>query len=408
MKTNFIGAVILFGMTLALDPFSATADALDNWTIIQVSPRNFALRSVTYGNGRYVAVGSIPDSDFGRIETSEDGVHWTSRVYPQTPDTFIFRLNKVTYGNGKFVAAGPSMYDVSPNLYCSTNGIDWPGEAQARGPVDEVVDVTYGNGLFVAVGSYNSFGGTVFDHNICTSPDGINWTPQDSGAPTNAFNSIGSIAFGAGRFVAVGVGGYFYTSTFGTNWNRTYVGGAGVNFCKGLFVSSFGSASNLISTDGLNWSVSTNLYLRGAIYANGTYFSIWNQNVFTSTDGTNWVERNLNLPSTIGAASIAVSHSNVVVVGTERTNFSNPYDFHPKAIVSDPFVAVSMESGSPPQLKVSGLNGRSYRIDYAENLFGLTNNWQPLMTRTLTNSPSMWTDTTATNAQRFYRAVLLP
>jgi len=48
-----------------------------------------------------------------------------------------------------------------------------------------------GNGLFVAVGG----GGT-----ILTSPDGITWTLQTSGTS----NTLYGIAYGNGRFVAVG------------------------------------------------------------------------------------------------------------------------------------------------------------------------------------------------------------
>ena len=59
--------------------------------------------------------------------------------------------------------------------------------------------MTYGNGTFVAVG----VGGT-----ILTSPDGVNWTAQNSG--TN--NHLRGVTYGNGTFVAVGLGGTILTS----------------------------------------------------------------------------------------------------------------------------------------------------------------------------------------------------
>jgi hypothetical protein len=58
-------------------------------------------------------------------------------------------------------------------------------------------------------------------------------------------------------------------------------------------------------------------------------------------------------------------------------------------------------------LNLSGLNGRTNRIDYSTNL-ETGSGWQALTNIVLTNSPQAWTDSAATNGQRFYRAVLLP
>ena len=54
-----------------------------------------AFDGVTYGNGRFVAVG------IGDILTSPDGVSWTARASGTSN-----YLNGVTYGNGRFVVVG--------------------------------------------------------------------------------------------------------------------------------------------------------------------------------------------------------------------------------------------------------------------------------------------------------------
>ena len=81
----------------------ARADALDNWTSVRFSPDNYFLHGVTYGNGRYVAVGQQNSIwDFGVIVTSDDGLNWTIR----SSGGSSYELHKVTYGNGTFVAVG--------------------------------------------------------------------------------------------------------------------------------------------------------------------------------------------------------------------------------------------------------------------------------------------------------------
>lgn len=54
-------------------------------------------RSVTYGNGKFVAIAS--DSEFGAYST--DGINWTEMSMPVSRD-----WRSVTYGANKFVAVG--------------------------------------------------------------------------------------------------------------------------------------------------------------------------------------------------------------------------------------------------------------------------------------------------------------
>ena len=59
---------------------------------------------MTYGNGRFVAVG-----EDGTILTSPDGVSWTRRTSGTSN-----RLEGVAYGNGLFVAVGGGTILTSP------------------------------------------------------------------------------------------------------------------------------------------------------------------------------------------------------------------------------------------------------------------------------------------------------
>jgi hypothetical protein len=407
---------------MLLNSFSplARADALDNWTAGQVNTntttsgiRAFSLASIAYGNGRYVAVGSHTGSDFGIIQTSEDGKNWTicGDGDAQFP-SMIYDLYNVTYGNGTFVAVGWDYFG-GQNLYSSTNGINWASHTNAD--VSNFYGVTYGGGLFVAVGDgVTPWTSISTNRNIYTSPDGIVWTRRNSGAPAGSVHSIMAVTYGAGRYVAIDDSGYIYTSTLGTTWTRNLISGNSsissygyVNFCNGLFMALVNTGTNLTSTDGLSWSPMakdvTNVFSR-VIYANGIYVALSGANVFTSMNGTNWFQRSLHTPTNANLTEIAFGDRKVMAVGYTYP----PLPMVPVVYISDPFVGAGMNSGFPPQLKISGLQGRSYRIESTDLLPVDPGNWRTNTTLLLTNSPCIWTDIAASNSQRYYRAVLLP
>ena len=101
----------------------------------------------------------------GVILTSPNGITWTTRSF----GTSIF-LRDVTYGNGRFVTVGSTLISTSPD------GITWT--ARDSGTTSPLYSVTYGGSsfseLFVAVGfcpkdsNDNCTGNGV----IVTSPNG--------------------------------------------------------------------------------------------------------------------------------------------------------------------------------------------------------------------------------------------
>jgi hypothetical protein len=368
--------------------------------IISSEGARFYLTGVAYANGRYVAVGQMDSGDFGMVQTSDDGVNWT-----ESPSS-VYDLYDVTFGNGVFVAVGWDYFS-GQNIYHSTNGINWTPHTTAIANVNRV---TFGNGLFVAVGDgllLNS--GNQTNQRIYTSVNGTAWTPRRDGGPLQPGNSsyLSDVAYGAGRFVAVDGSANFYTSTSGLTWTSTANSRAAgrISCCNGLFIASSGLGTNLVSSDGVSWSVLTNTtgaYFGRVIYAGGRYMVGSNSKAFTSTDGTNWVQLNVPQPLNGNLAAVAFGAGRFIVVGSSYS----PSPQVPVAYISDPIVALSMNPGLPPQLNVSGLLGRSYRIEHLTDV--QSTNWQTLGTFMLTNSPATWSDTTATNASRIYRAVLLP
>lgn len=69
------------------------------------------LMGVAYGNDRFMVVGEIPGLSIGRILTSKDGINWENS---NQKGKKLGPLYKVTYGNGRFVAVGPKFVIISP------------------------------------------------------------------------------------------------------------------------------------------------------------------------------------------------------------------------------------------------------------------------------------------------------
>src|SRR5438552_19045312 len=106
MKRNIPFFPIIF-LYLALCRVSA--GPWEHWTPRDPSVSNAVLTGITYGNGKFVAVG-----DQGTVITSYDGVTWNNRV-----SGVAVHLTDVVYGGGRFVVLGER-----GTLITSANGVD--------------------------------------------------------------------------------------------------------------------------------------------------------------------------------------------------------------------------------------------------------------------------------------------
>jgi hypothetical protein len=392
---NIVCGGISSAFLLSVSP-SSVADALDNWTTNQVSTNWFGLTHVVFGNGRYVAAGYW--SDYGAILSSEDGLNWTLRV--GSPDGPLTDVTSLAFGGDRFLVTGAALGNSSG---VSTNGIDWSIGGAGYIP-SNVHAMSYGAGTYVLVcDAYFSN-----SNNMYYSNNGTNWTPAFK-IPAEA-RSVWDVAFGASRFVAVADGGFAYTSFDGTVWQRgTIPGGTSIMFAAGRFLVPLNAGINLISSDGATWAaIGTGLTnaLGKVAFANGVFFARAGNYLASSNDGTNWTQRTSStLP---GNGGIASDGRRFVNVGRELV--SGPSYYNSYVYTSDPFVALEITNRPPPQLVLSGIVGRSYRIEYLPSLpSSLTNPWQTLANLVLPVSPHFLADPEAPDSlQRYYRAVLLP
>ena len=214
----------LYGVTFGARLFVAVGDkgrvrlSANARTWRSVDPiTDSPLFGVTYGNNQFIAVG-----DRGTIITSTDGKNWVAqKAVTQEP------LYGVTFYNGFYVAVGGTLGRRSV-IITSQNGHDWMLVQQRSGPA--ILAAAGGNNKFVAVGE----NGAAFCSN-----DGTNWNLEaaDQGNFGNRpLQGIEYVKDADGKFLVAGgdgTGMMFY-SFDGAHW---YVHGA----CHGsMFDIAFG------------------------------------------------------------------------------------------------------------------------------------------------------------------------
>ena len=103
--------------------------------------------------GLFVATGQTYLSTYhSRILTSPNGITWTER----TPNTGgLAKFEQIAFGNGRFVATGTVHASTNHRFHTSPDGITWTATSPSSGPI-YFYDITFGNGLFVAVGMTSS------------------------------------------------------------------------------------------------------------------------------------------------------------------------------------------------------------------------------------------------------------
>ena len=237
------------------------------WTNLVNLTNTGNLTSITYGNGRYVAGG-----EYRTVWTSTNGLDWTNPAPDLSIEPYLSDV-AVAYGNGVFVGAAGFDGDV----LTSSDGLNWMVQQLETNANNYLyfADVKFGNGRFVAVGNGSiatSIDGTnwnltspgqylsgvacgngtfvaVGDNTILTSKDGTNWTAQISGQ----FQSLSSVAFGAGFFVVTQSGPYFgnpynpvenliWISTDGVHWASRHS-----NTMRSLAKSAFGNGTFVLA-----------------------------------------------------------------------------------------------------------------------------------------------------------------
>ncbi|HYF79919.1 MAG TPA: hypothetical protein VD973_22640, partial [Symbiobacteriaceae bacterium] len=188
------GLAVLLALILASSgvlSWPRTGHAVDSswaWKSV-LSGTSKDLKDVSFGNGRWVAVG-----DKGTIITSMDGIKWNLSKSGTDED-----ITGVTFGDGKFVAVGRN------SALVSTDGVNWTSySVRPEETLGNLFDVAYGNDMFVAVGQ---------PYQYYSADGGKTWSQTDT------YAQMRSVTFGDGVFVGVSSRGP-YASQDGMKWTE--------------------------------------------------------------------------------------------------------------------------------------------------------------------------------------------
>lgn len=243
--------------------------------------------AISYGNGRYVAVGYKFDLNdlfgpsVGYIATSPDCETWTITSYDG------FNLCAIAYGSSKFVAVGSNGYafvSADNGEWMKSSNITYTNGASTAN--DYLKDVAYGSYLFVAIG-----------YGIHYSYDGKSWSAGASSNPGNIYKkSWEAVTYGNNKFVVIGSDGYISTSSNGRQWNTQQQGyinlpNKAIAYGNGKFVTVGNDGYVSVSIDGATWTapkqVGTNSW-NDVIFSNDRFIAISGTRFATSIDGITW------------------------------------------------------------------------------------------------------------------------
>ena len=172
------------------------------------------------------------------------------------------------------------------------------------------------------------------------------------------------VAFGAGRYVAVGFAGAISTSTDAITWTLLGQFGSAFNdvvFANGRFVAVGFSGNISTSTDGLNWTrrnlTSTPVVNLTAVLHDGTQFVAAGTRsaIFTSADGVTWAPRAAVVPTfsdylPVDIRGLAVGGGTYIAVTLDgiytTTNLSGPWTRNPLVLRNATLRAVTFTGSS--------------------------------------------------------------
>jgi hypothetical protein len=195
-------------------------------------------------------------------------------------------------------------------------GVSWTAVGDSKFGTSGIQAVAYGGGKFVAVG-YNG--------KAAYSADGANWT--EVGDPKFGTSYILAIAYGTAKFVAGGSDGKAAYSTDGINWtavsNTTFGMSAiyAITYGGGKFVAGDVGGKMAYSTDGANWTAvgdpkfgtST---INAVAYGGGKFVAVGSSGKAAySTDGVNWTAVGDPKFGTTQINAIAYASGKFVAVG---------------------------------------------------------------------------------------------
>ena len=238
-------------------PFSSTVTATPRllgpaipWTVGTALTAN-DLRSVAFGNDKYVTVGNAGTVFTATFEYLSPGAV-SSWVQPTTiPVTAATNLVSVVYNGLHFVALGDDgtvVKSTATTVVTDTNVATWDAATDITGATS-LNAMAYNSRVYVAVGD----AGEIYTNT--TADLSANWTTQASGTT----NDLLGVAYVDRKFIAVGAQGTLLTSPDGSTWtvetSNTTSDLHHVAFGVDTYVAVGDAGTIISSADATSWTV---------------------------------------------------------------------------------------------------------------------------------------------------------
>ena len=327
-----------------------------DWVRLEQSPADGDLHSIEFADDLWVAVG-----DDGVVVRSTDGNEWVLDSLlddvTETQGSFV-HLRKISYGFGRWNAVGFAIRPPHGIHLQSEDGVEWiqsteslnvpalfdmalddDGEIRLVGDLGGVVNlisrgrlrsltnlplgleplrgIAKGGGRWIAVGD---LGG------IAMSTDGNNWHSVRMPKP----ETVTSIALGDGVMVAVTDGPFVRRSGNGREWQRHRLpvdfGLTRLHFSQGTWGAVGPAGLVLHSSDARDWTVSesrTRVDLNGIAGSHGRWVAVGESGTIIETDNiSDWPPSRVRLDPFAALASlrsVAVHQGTWLAVGSDGT-----------------------------------------------------------------------------------------
>ncbi|PNV71530.1 hypothetical protein BES34_021335 [Leptospira inadai serovar Lyme] len=182
------------------------------------SPSGFLFSLLTSSKSLYVAVGNNCT-----LWTSKDGIKWTSQsntLFPNCAGSSGATINAVAYGNGKFVAVGSlSSSTAGCGIWTSSDGFKWIQSTCGGGMTTPLYSVAFNGTNFVAgaADNYPTFATHFMQQSDVTAST---WTQVSFGA--TAINGFVSsiISVGSTYYATVSTVDSFVSTNNGASWSQ--------------------------------------------------------------------------------------------------------------------------------------------------------------------------------------------
>lgn len=274
-----------------------------DWTEVTL-PKTARWIGIAYGAGKFVAVAN----SVNYVITSSDGITWTPVNLP-----FGASWTDIAYGNGKFIISSMDKY-----IAYSTDGITWSTTGSPSGDYpDQYVSVSCaGSAFFGFRNSNNKF--------IAYSADGITWQSLalfDGYDYPNAYWS--KAVYGDGKYIIISTSRYAARMTelvdnTAVSFEIPIDSVSDIAYGNGKFVAvgnDYGKSLVAYSTDGITWTKSSLDFEGSSItYGDNKFVIIGATKSAYSTDGITWTET--ILPDTETWRCVAYGNNKYVTIAS--------------------------------------------------------------------------------------------